>query len=118
MATAAENALCQLTEMPNWAKDFEIEVRSLKSQMDKVVKIRKDATSSANERGWEAKTFKPCISLLKDELGYLKRKKLTGCEMEIMGCKVVDAEGKANDLADGMCQDTFDLYASIRPNID
>lgn len=47
------------------------------------------------------------IGLLKDELKAPKQKESTECDVEIVVCKVADANGEENSLADGMRQDTF-----------
>lgn len=38
--------------------------------------------------------------------------------MKVVGCKVTDAKGKVNNIADGFRQDTFDSYVSIRVSFD
>lgn len=48
----------------------------------------------------------------------LKRKKSTGCDVEVVGCKVADAKRDTNSLVDGLRQDTFDSYDSICRNIN
>lgn len=58
------------------------------------------------------------IRLLKVELDCLKRKESTGCSMGIVDRKAASTESKTDSVADGLCQDTFNLYASIRHNVD
>lgn len=48
---AAEIALRQLTEMSNRDETVKVEAKSLKSQMDGVVRTRDAVSSSANEKG-------------------------------------------------------------------
>lgn len=77
--------------------------------MDEVVKIRGDATSSANKRGREAKLLESRTRLLKDELYSLRRKESPGCDMKLVGRQVADARGEVNNLVHGLRRDTFDL---------
>lgn len=56
--------------------------------------------------------------LLKNELDSLKRKVSMGCDMDIAGRKVANADGKVNILVNGLRRDTFDSYASIQHNVD
>lgn len=59
-----------------------------------------------------------CIGLLKNELDFQRRKETTGYKTEAVSCKVADAKGEVNSLDDGLRRDTFDMYASIRHNVD
>lgn len=61
---AAEKTLRQLTELPNQAQAVEVEIKSLKLQIDGVYKIRDDAISSATEKGLEAKMLESCIGVI------------------------------------------------------
>lgn len=62
--------------------------------------------------------LKACIGFLKIELDPLKRMESTGCEMKKVSCKVADAKGNMNSLADGMHKDTFDSYCCIPHNFN
>lgn len=53
------------------------------------------------------------ICLLKDELNFLKRKKLTRYDMEIVSCKVADAKFEVNNFVDGLHRETLDLYVNF-----
>lgn len=117
-AEAAEKSLLQLTKMSNRAQNLEIEVNSLNSLTCKVDKIRDDATWSANEKGREAKIVKSRISLLENELDFLKRKKPAACNKEVLGRMIADAKGEVNSLIDGLRRDTFNPYASIRHSVN
>lgn len=90
-AKAAEESSRLLTEVPTRAWSLEAEVKSLKSHMSEVSKVRDDAISSANERCRDPRMLDSSISLLKDEPDLLKRKETTRCDLEILGCKVADA---------------------------
>lgn len=58
------------------------------------------------------------ISLLKEELDSLKRKDTTGCNMDIVERKATLVKGGENKLVDRLRRDSFDLYASVRQNVD
>lgn len=70
--------------------------------MAEVVKVRDDATSSANEKGWHARLFELHISLLNDVPESLKRKESTKCDTEVVSRKAADAKRNKNNLVDGL----------------
>lgn len=48
----------------------------------------------------------------------LKRKKAIGCDMDIIGRKVVDVKSKVNRLVDELRHNTLESYANVQQNID
>lgn len=65
-AKAAEEVLFQLSEVSNGAQGFEVEIKSLKSKMDRFAKAHNESISSAHKKSREAKMFEFCIGFLKD----------------------------------------------------
>lgn len=88
MTEDAEEASCQLSDVTIKAERLQSEARSLRSQMDKCIKTRDDTTNLTNKRSRRANMLRARISSLSDKLNSLKRKDLTGCNMEIVHCKV------------------------------
>lgn len=86
--------------------------------MDEDNKTCDDATSFTNTQGRQARVPKARIVFSKDELDSLKRKEPAGFDMEVVGRKIADANGKASNLVEGLRRDTFDSYASIRHDGD
>lgn len=57
------------------------------------------------------------ISIMKSVLDSLRLKESTGRDIETVGRKDADAKSDANNLADGLRQDTFVLYAGFKHNV-
>lgn len=110
-AKAAETALRQPVEVSDRAEGLEVQTKCLKSRMDEVDKVRDDAIIFANGKSRDARLLESRISLLKDELDVLKRKKSTGCNMKIVGRKDADVKYGVNNLGDRLRQDIFDSYS-------
>lgn len=88
------------------------------SRLSVVSKDRYKAANAAGEKSCQARMLVSRIGLLMDELNLLKRKETSGCGMDIVVCKFVDAKGEVNKFFDGLCHNTFASYANIRQNID
>lgn len=117
-ANTVVEALRQLAGMSNWAQLSKDEFSFLASQMSEIFKARDDARSSANKQSQKSKMLEACIDLLKDNQDSLKQKYWTGCDMEVMRCKVADVKVGMSSLVDGLRRGYLDSYASIHDNVD
>lgn len=117
-ASAAEETSRHLMKVPSRSRHLEGGFGSLKAQMSGCVKTRDDATSLAIGQNRHSNMLEDHIDLLKKELGLLKRKESTGCDMDAELCKVADAKHEIKELFGGLRWETFTSYASIRYNVD
>lgn len=85
-AKATEEALRQLSELSGRSQFLERKATFFRSQLSEVGKARDDVTRSTDVKRRRARMLKSLVSLLKDELNSLKRKKTTGCDMENVSC--------------------------------
>lgn len=74
LTKAAKEASRQLTDVSSQAQLLEGEVNFFKSQMGECIEACDEAMSSATEQSRRAKMFEARISLLEDELDFIKRK--------------------------------------------
>lgn len=117
LADAAEDALRHLTETSKRCQMFEDEFCSLISEIGKTFQAREDAIGLVEDQSRVSKMLEARIEVLTNELDWLKREEITGCDMEIVCRKVVDVNGKINDLGYGLHYGTFGLYASMQHSV-
>lgn len=107
-AKTAEEALGQLTEVLRSAHLSKGKGSSLKLQLDQIVELHGDATSSGNEQSSQPRMLNARIDLLNNKLDTTKQNEWTGCDMEVICSKVANTKGEMDSLEDGLRRDTFD----------
>lgn len=114
----AEEAPRQLMEVSSLVQFLDGEQSLLKTQMSECCKTVDDAASSVTKQRRHSRMLEACIDLLKDKPNLIKRKDLTGCNMEVVCYKVAATKGGLKELAGGFCRDTAAACACIWHNVD
>lgn len=82
------------------------------------MKKRSNAICLSIEQSRQSRIPKAHIGLYEDETDSLKRKELTGCNMEVVRHKASDANGGMKKVNCDLYLHIFSSYANIRQDVD
>lgn len=115
---ALHDALRRLTKTAKHDVPLEGEAVVLASHLSKISKARDAAVSGSDDRLRDVRALEARVRMLCAEQDLLKRRGLTNCDLEVITCRVTDAQGDTTNLETGPHWSTLSLYEFICRNVE